>query len=119
MLDIHSCQQTAQPVVMQRTRGSFPHYYSIIPHRFRIKLQYSRESLRASLYVFLASTGCARVQTESLVRSPEPDLFELTLGLNKTLRGPPDISSAISMPVKMLLAPSDRVMAAHGPVGLL
>lgn len=119
MLDIHSCQQTAQPVVMQRTRGSFPRYYSIIPHRFRIKLQYSRESLRASLYVFLASTGCARVQTESLVRSPEPDLFELTLGLNKTLRGPPDISSAISMPVKMLLAPSDRVMAAHGPVGLL
>lgn len=52
------------------------------------------------------------------MKSPEPDLFELTVGPNKTLMGPLDISNAISMPVKMPLALCNRIMV-HGLIGPL
>lgn len=50
------------------------------------------------------------------LRSPERDLSEVTVGANKRLVWPPDISTAISMPVKMLLALCNRIIAVHGPV---
>lgn len=44
-------------------------------------------------------------------------MFELTVGPDKALWRPPHISNAISVPVKMLLVPFNRVMAAHSFVG--
>lgn len=55
----------------------------------------------------------------SFLRSPERDLTEVTVGANKRLVGPPDISTAISMPVKMLLALCNRIIAVHGLIGQL
>lgn len=61
------------------------------------------------------SDPCSEMD-KCFIRSPELDWFELTVGANKRLWRPPDISNAISMPVKMLLVPRDRVMAARGLV---
>lgn len=53
------------------------------------------------------------------LRSPKRDLTEVTVGANKRLVGPADISAATSRPVKMLLALCYRIIAVHGLSGPL
>lgn len=48
-------------------------------------------------------------------RSPELDLSEVTVGANKRVSGPSDMSSAISMPVKMVLAPLQQNNSSTWP----
>lgn len=49
------------------------------------------------------------------LRSPELDLSEVTVEANKIISGPSDMSSAISMPVKMLLAPLQQNNSSTWP----